>query len=440
MSVPSDCIIRGSSGEAITADVEAALRDGRLQPGDPLPSIRLVAAANSLSPTTVAAAYRELRRRGRVLGGARRRLTLAPNPTGAAPVAAPPPAAGSVDLASGGPDPSLLPDHGPALAQVAAERARPGGYGQPAVDPDLAAWFRAHLGVEHLTLASGALDATERALAAWLRPGDAVAVEDPGYPDLLHLLRLAGLVPVPVPLDGHGPDPTALAGALKRGARAVVLTPRAQNPTGAALDDDRRSTLAAVLGAHPDVLVIEDDHFGLVAGRYQPLAAVAPGGITRWAWAYSVSKGLGPDLRLAALAGDPETVARVGGRLAAGPGWVSHLLQRSVFHLLCAPATDRLLAQAATTYDRRRAALIAALAAEGVAAHGNSGLNVWAPVADEAAATMALSHAGYHVAAGTRFRLASLPGIRLTAARLDDPGPVAAALAAWRTGTPHRGG
>ena len=423
MPVLSQPNIRGRTSDSIWADVEAAIGAGRLQPGDPLPSVRAVAAANGVSPTTVAAAYRELRRRGRVLGGERRRLTVAPNPDAADPVARAAVPVGAVDLADGGPDPALLPDHRPALAAVAAERRDPGGYDRPAMDPELGAWFRTALAVEHLTVCSGALDAVERALAAWLRPGDAVAVEDPGYPDLLHLVRVLNLEPVPIPVDDRGPEVAALAAALKRGAKAVVVTPRAQNPMGAALDARRAGELGDLLARHPDVLVVEDDHFGLVAGPRLPLDA------TRWAWAYSVSKGLGPDLRLAAVAGDAETVARIERRFAAGPGWVSHLLQRTVFHLLSAPETPQQLVRAAAAYDERRNGLAAALAARGVVAQGQSGLNAWVPVPDEAAAALALAQAGFHVNAGARFRLASPPGIRITAARLTDPEPVAAAVA-----------
>jgi DNA-binding transcriptional MocR family regulator len=46
----------------------------------------------------------------------------------------------------------------------------------------------------------------------------------------------------------------------------VILTPRAQNPTGAALDERRARDLRKVLDDFPAVLLIEDDHAGPVAG------------------------------------------------------------------------------------------------------------------------------------------------------------------------------
>ena len=69
-----------------------------------------------------------------------------------------------------------------------------------------------------------------------------------------------------LPPDETGPVPDDLARALRAGVAAFILTPRAQNPTGAALDAARVRELRRVLGRHPDVLVVEDDHAGPVAG------------------------------------------------------------------------------------------------------------------------------------------------------------------------------
>ena len=192
-------------------------------------------------------------------------------------------------------------------------------------------------------MVSGALDGVERALAARLRPGDAIAVEDPGFAGLLHLLRANGYALRPVAIDGRGMTPAALARALEEGVAAVVLNPRGQNPTGASLDEERAAALRAVLDRHPDVMVLEDDHLGPIAGTPR---VTLTAGRRHWAAARSLAKSLGPDLRLAVLAGDPHTINRVRGRQTVGPGWVSHLLQRTAAELLADKQVGRLLKRA----------------------------------------------------------------------------------------------
>ena len=83
---------------------------------------------------------------------------------------------------------------------------------------------------------SGALDGIERILREHVRVGDRVAVEDPSFVGVVDLVSACGCIPTPVALDEHGSNPEAVEQALKQGCRAIVLTPRAQNPTGAAID------------------------------------------------------------------------------------------------------------------------------------------------------------------------------------------------------------
>jgi DNA-binding transcriptional MocR family regulator len=132
----------------------------------------------------------------------------------------------------------------------------------------------------------------------------------------------------------------------------------------------------------------------------------------------SVSKSLGPDLRLAALRGDDVTVGRVEGRLRAGPGWVSHLLQSLVADLWCDAPTERRVERAAAAYEERRGSLVDALAAHGIAGHARSGLNVWVPVPNEEVAVTGLLAAGWAVSAGERFRVRTGPAIRVSVATL----------------------
>jgi DNA-binding transcriptional MocR family regulator len=261
------------------------------------------------------------------------------------------------------------------------------------------------------------MDAVERVIAAQgFRVGDRLGVEDPGHVPVHQLARSIGLELVPIEVDEEGVTPAGLAAALRRGVSAVVVTPRAQNPTGAALTPDRASALNEVLASRPEVAVIQDDHAG-------PVAGVAYAGITppgpRWATIRSLSKSLGPDLRVALVAGDARTVDRVEAALTNGPGWVRRILQRTAAHLLRDQPTAKLVEAAAESYRQRRRQLIEALGARGVAATGRSGVNVWIPVRDEQAAVEAARSAGYAIRAGDPYRLSSTPAVRVSISGLD---------------------
>jgi DNA-binding transcriptional MocR family regulator len=93
--------------------------------------------------------------------------------------------------------------------------------------------------------------------------------------------------------------------------------------------------------------------------------------------------------------------------------------------------TKKQLARAERIYGERRTALVEALTAHGIGSWGRSGLNVWIPVDEEATVVAAMLAAGYAVAGGERFRLASGPGVRVTTATLQPAeAPEVAALVA----------
>lgn len=407
---------------------------GDLEPGQLLPPLRELAGELGVNPNTVAAAYRVLRERGVIETAGRRgsRVRSAPATTGRDHIRVDVPE-GVRDVSSGNPDPALLPPLAQAFAAAGAESDRaPVLYGDVAVEPELARLARAALDADGvpdgpLAVVSGSLDAVERVLAAHLRPGDTVAVEDPGWGRTLDLVPALGLRTAPVPVDDEGPLPDGLRDALAAGARALIVTDRAQNPTGAAISAARARALRSVLRDHPGTLLIEDDHgHGIVDVPLRPLA-----GVTRhWAFVRSAAKAYGPDLRLAVLTGDSVTVDRVRGRQRLGPGWVSRILQRALVRLWADGAVDARAVAAA--YGRRRDGLIDALAARGVVAHGVSGMNVWVPVPDETGAVARLLHAGWSVAPGARFRMSAPPGIRISVSALaeDETGPLADAVAA----------
>ncbi|MEU8590392.1 aminotransferase class I/II-fold pyridoxal phosphate-dependent enzyme [Streptomyces sp. NPDC048664] len=415
-----DYRIEGRRAAEIAASVERAVGSGALDPGQVLPPMRELAARLEVNPNTVAAAYRILRERGVIETAGRRgsRVRPAPATTGRDSIRVEVPD-GVRDVSNGNPDPALLPPLAPAFAAAAARADRdPVLYGDGAVDPDLARIARSDLDADGVpdgpvAVVSGSLDAVERLLAVHLRPGDAVAVEDPGWGRTLDLVPALGLRTLPVGIDDEGPLPDDVRDALRAGARALVVTCRAQNPTGAAVSAARARALRAVLREHPETLLIEDDHgHGIVDVPLNPLA-----GTTRhWAFMRSAAKAYGPDLRLAVLTGDAETVDRVRGRQRLGPGWVALILQRAVARLWAEGTVDA--RRVAAEYGRRRGALIEGLARRGVTARGRSGMHVWVPVPDETGAVARLLHAGWAVAPGARFRMSAPQGIRITVSGL----------------------
>ncbi|GAA1650860.1 aminotransferase class I/II-fold pyridoxal phosphate-dependent enzyme [Nonomuraea maheshkhaliensis] len=409
----------GGTASEIASGVEVAVSEGRLPPGAVLPPVREVAEQAGVSPGTAAAAYRLLRERGVVETAGRRGTRVRPPPASTfreeIRIEAPP---GVRDLSRGNPDPALLPPLHEALAAAArAHEESPAMYGT-GDDEELVTLARARLRADGVpaeapAITSGTLDAVERVLTAHLRPGDPVAVEDPGWTALLDLVAVLGLRPVPMRLDEEGPLPDELARALRAGVRAVVITARAQNPTGAGLSAARARELRALLAASPEVLLIEDDHgSGFVDLPPHPLA----GATARWIHTRSTAKAFGPDLRLALIAGDPVTLDRLRGRQRLAAGWVSHLLQRAVAHLWRTEAVDS--AAVAAAYGLRRNGLVTALAARGITAYGRSGLNVWIPVADESTAITRLLARGWACAPGARNRIGSPPALRLTVSTL----------------------
>jgi len=380
-----------------------------------LPAVRDLAAELDVSPATVAAAYRTLKQRGLVSANRRRGTIVAAQPP-LRVIGGPPLPANTRDLASGNPDPAMLPPLGPAFARLDPEHKL---YGGPIRLPQLVELAKDDFsadGIEgDIAVVGGALDGIERVLQTQLRPGDRVVVEDPSWPRIVDLLYALGLAPEPARVDERGLVPEALGLALKRGAKALIATPRGQNPTGAAVDAGRGRSLREVLAGKPGVLVVEDDYVAAVAGA--PYVGIH-GASERWAVIRSLSKVLGPDLRVAPMAGDALTISRVEGRQLLGPGWVSHVLQQTAAHLW-SKATDKLLARAERTYAERRAALVEALAGHGIAAQGASGLGVWVPVAEEAATVQQLLERGWAVSPGERYRFHTEPGIRITTTDLE---------------------
>ncbi|MDR3032808.1 MAG: PLP-dependent aminotransferase family protein, partial [Kitasatospora sp.] len=335
----------GGKADWLARRLRQAIADGRLAVGSRLPPTRVLAAELRVSRGVVTEAYRRLAEDGHVEGRRRAGTVVV-----AAPLSQP--------VASSGTRPSRGP------VPVAAARAMPGTLlaGEPDVDvfdamraararidftpgqPDLtafprAAWLRAEravlaeLSAENLGYGDprGA-PGLRRAVAGWLASSrgirvepdevlvvagtaqaltllhpvlradgiNSVAVEDPGSLGTRHHLQNGALATPPVPVDEGGVRVDALRAT---GARAVLLTPAHQFPTGVVTSGERRREL--LLWAKDGGLIMEDDYDAEHRYDRPPVPALRALLADQVCYMGSVSKLLAPALRIGWVVAPP---------------------------------------------------------------------------------------------------------------------------------------
>ncbi|MGF3052507.1 aminotransferase class I/II-fold pyridoxal phosphate-dependent enzyme [Microbacterium sp. YY-03] len=416
--------IEGTTAAEIAESVRALVDRGTLTPGTMLPPVRALADQLGVNRNTAVAAYRLLSQAGVTTSAGRAGTRV----NGSAHSPQDGYAHGTVlrDVGSGNPDPTLIPPLAPALAALAD---RPVMYGEPTIDTDLEQWARQWCTPDlapsdiAITVTSGAVDAIERLLAGALVRDDAVGLEDPCFLASIHTVKLGGYRAVGMAVDAEGITPSGLRAALDAGVRAIVTTPRAQNPTGVTMTPSRAAELRAILAEHPYVLVIEDDHFSMLAPQ-APQSIIGPEH-QRFALVRSVSKFLGPDMGLAIVATDPHTQSRLAMRLSPGTTWVSHILQRLTLSQLTSPTAQALVADAAKHYAARNAAFASLLTARGIAAPALSAISLWVDTGVSADAVVReLMKRGWLARTEDEFALHRSPGsgshVRLTVHDLAD--------------------
>ena len=282
--------------------IQGAVLEGRLCPGDRLPTTRDLAGRLGLARNTVARAYDDLVAEGYLCGrvgsgtyvasglspaaeaGAVCRGTPAPSGGRQRSLATwgrraerggvdlPRPRTLPYDFRPGTPDWDAFPRAlwlrlvGRALRQEAGELTR---YGEPAGYSRLREAIARHLAVsrgvrarpEQVAIVSGSQQALDLLTRLRVEPGDVVALEDPGYPEARRVFAATGAKLLHVPVDDDG----VVVDELKRQAersgdpRLVYLTPSHQFPTGATLTLTRRLALLEWADRR-DVLVVEDDY------------------------------------------------------------------------------------------------------------------------------------------------------------------------------------
>ncbi|WP_448547551.1 aminotransferase class I/II-fold pyridoxal phosphate-dependent enzyme [Thalassotalea fusca] len=395
--------ISGTSAQGIFESIRALTSNGQLVAGDSLPPVRELAEELGVNRNTVSAAYQRLTKAGIAVTQGRLGTRICQEPDAGEQEGVTDTAL--FDLADGSPRREWLPDLNKV---VAATHLNQFLYGEETILPQILeygkSWFTGACPTHFdITLCNGAIDTIERMIAAHLVPGDKVVVEDPCYISSANAIRLAGMQVVGAKVDEQGMCPDALSAALKKGAKAVLITPRAHNPTGASITKARADELKTVLADYPNVLVMEDDHFSLLAVTEHH--SVIPETTYNWAIFRSVSKGLGPDLRMAFVAADSESIKRINTRLAPGMSWVSRVLQSLVYTCLTTAEFQQHLSDARDNCAQRRELAINTLAAHSIETTKTiDGLNIWIPIGENCQAVVyALLRKGWLVRPGSSF-------------------------------------
>ena len=280
-------MIRKSTLRSLVADVVAGIERGqRWGPGDRLPPQRDMARERRIAASTVSRAYRELARRGLVVGEVGRgtyvRAAVAP----AGPALAEP--SGSyVDLALNVP---ILPEQARSLAVSLAQllhrttefeqTLRPvGASGTPSARRIVAGFLsrgRWRVDPERVIFAGNGKQALAAVVAAIVRPGERLGTDTLTYPVIKAIAARLRVELVPLPMDDAGMRPDALTAAHQKAPlRAIYCQPVLHNPTCITMPEPRRAEIAGVLRRH-QLVAIEDAVYSFLVPALLPLAAVAP--------------------------------------------------------------------------------------------------------------------------------------------------------------------
>lgn len=406
--------------KGISREMAGLIREGQVPIGTHLPPVRVLADKLGVSPATISAAWRELKRQKVIAGKGRSGVwvcgdNIAPRPVRFEKI-------GNygdnilADLAMASPDPALLPDLKQALQQGAQcpqlNSYQRDAIAQPlleAIKPDWPYAADAWLATD------GGFDAMNCIMQALFSPGEKVIIEDPTAMRLLDMLDNIGAEVMPLACDEEGPLPDALAILLNKGAAAFIYQPRTHSATGHTVSKTRSEALARLL-AGTGTLIVEDDGIGELSihplwslGRYLP---------DRTLHVRSYSKAYGPDLRMAVMSGPFAQIKRIQSWRNFGAGWTSRILQQAVAWMHNDPASQQQIQQAKTVYAKRRQLLLDALAKRGLSLPARDGLSISIPVQSEQFAMITLAARGIAVLPGERCRIGGEQFIRVSISML----------------------
>jgi len=354
-------------------ELRDAIRSGRLSPGERLPSSRVLAGELGVSRGLVIECYSQLQAEGFlttrtgsatwVTAGALEPVAVPPRP--------PPSPRLMIDFRHSVPDLTSFPrrDWSWALRE-GCRRASVAelDYGDPrgtvALREVLAGYLRRVRGAvadpERIMVCGGCGQGINLALQALARAGvRRVAIEDPGDDDHRAISERIGLEAVSVPVDENGIDVGAL-GATE--ARALILTPTHQFPTGVALAPDRRQALVVWANEH-DATIIEDDYDAELRYDREPVGALQGLAPNRVALLGTVSKSLAPALRIGWIVCPPALIEAISEEKRLSDRGSPALEQLALAALIESGRYDRHLRHMRAVYAGRRETLVRALKA-----------------------------------------------------------------------------
>lgn len=412
----ADRSIRG-----IALETSALIRAGVLPIGTRLPAIRDIAYELHVSPATISEAWSELRRQKIISGRGRNGTWVSGDRFVAKPerlASSGNYAAGVLDLTLAGPDAALLPRLAEAMAYGASVDDL-NSYERSRIVPELkdAVSERWPYEAEAFLATNGGYNAVYTILHALVSSGSSVAIEHPTAMRLLDILEDLGVKIIPVACDGEGPLPDSLREALQQRPAAFLFQPRLHSVTGVAVSSYRLGQLGDVL-EDSDTLIIEDDGVGDVSAA--PPQSLGGRFAERTIHILSLSKSLGPDLRLAVLSSSAPIVDQIQSYRSFSAGWTSRILQGAAAWLLRDPATWKLIAEARGIYQQRRDALADALGERGIAIPAGQGLCLWVPIVSEPFAMVTLAARNIAVNPGSKFSVLPSSHIRVATSTLSD--------------------
>ncbi len=318
----------------IVEGFRAAIQSGGLRPGSKAPSIRQFAHAHGVSTYTVVDAYDRLVALGYFVSRphsgffVRQREALARLSAGNAPAEA---ANYNFDsmwylrrvfearALRMKPGCGWLPgdwlfEEGMrrSLRTLAAENVDLGGYGEPKgfmslrqLVRDLLAEQEIAVSADQVLLTQGSSQAMDLVARRLVRPGDAVLVDDPGYPNMLFSLRFLGARLIGVPRTPDGYDLAALEALVKEHQPKVFFTqPRLQSPTGSVANLAHLHRVVLLAEQHQFTVVENDIYADLDPEPRPSLASLDQ--LQRVVYISSFSKTISPNIRVGFMAAPPD--------------------------------------------------------------------------------------------------------------------------------------